>query len=168
MRVRLVVAPFVVFEVAVERGNYPPGYEPWAWAVAGAFVVGAALLFALGRRELAGRARSSLGALALVFDLAVVSAYVLIYSFEPSSPVRQLLFLPVVEAALRYGARGGVLVPFASAPALAFFESRASERLDVPFDPGHVIFPIGLQILVGIVVGALVDLLRDRATSRGS
>jgi hypothetical protein len=147
--IRLVAVPFVFFEVAIERGNYPPGYERWAWGAASVFAVGAALLFSARARD--GR----VGAAAYLFDVAVVSAYVVIYSFEPSSPVRELLFLPVIEAALRWGRRGGVLSPAASAPALAVFEWKVSDRLGVPYDPGHVIFPVALQLLIGLIVGAL-------------
>jgi hypothetical protein len=149
--VRLVAAPFVFAEAAIERGNYPPGYERWAWGVAGAFTVGAVAFFAARTRD------RVVGRLAYCFDAAVVSSYVVIYSFEPGSPVRQLLFLPVIEAALRWGRLGGVLAPLVSAPALAVFEWRVSDRLGLPYDPGHVIFPIGLQVLVGLMVGALAE-----------
>jgi glucose-6-phosphate-specific signal transduction histidine kinase len=90
----------------------------------------------------------------------VVSAFVVIYSFEPGSPVRELLFLPVIEAALRWGRLGGVVSPLASAPALAVFEWKVSDRLGVPHDPGHVIFPVALQLLVGLIVGALSERAR--------
>jgi hypothetical protein len=151
--VRLLAVPFVFFEVVVERGNYPAGYERWAWTVASVFAVGAVVLFLARARD------GPVGVAAYVFDVAVISSYAVIYSFEPSSPVRQLLLLPVIEAALRWGRLGGVLSPLASAPALAVFEWKASDRLGVPYDPGHVIFPIGLQLLVGLMVGAL----RERA-----
>jgi hypothetical protein len=153
--VRLVAAPFVFVEVAIERGNYPPGYERWAWTVAVVFAAGAALLFSVHRLE------RDAGGLGYVFDVAVVSAYVVIYSFEPSSPVRQLLLLPVIEAALRWGRVGGLLAPLASAPALAVFEWKVSERLDIAYDPGHVIFPVALQVLIGLIVGALAQRARD-------
>lgn len=152
--VRLAAIPFVLMEIAVERGNYPPGYEGWAWGVAAVFAVGALSLFWTHRRGL------DAGLAAYVFDAAVVSAYVVIYSFEPSSPVRQLLFLPVMEAGLRWGRLGGLLSPLASAPALAVFEWKVSDRLGVPYDPGHVIFPVALQLLVGLIVGALSERAR--------
>jgi hypothetical protein len=155
--VRLVAVPFVFLEVAIERGNYPPGYERWAWAVAAVFAAGAVVLFAAHRRG------TDVPHPAYVFDVAIVSAYVVIYSFEPGSPVRQLLFLPVVEAALRWGRLGGVVAPVASAPALAVFEWKVSDRLGVPYDPGHVIFPVGLQLLVGLIVGALAERARSVA-----
>jgi hypothetical protein len=149
--VRLVAAPFALLEVAIERGNYPEGDERWGWAIGAAFAAGAVAFFGAHRRRLAPRALAVGG---LVFDTAVVSAYVVLYGFEPSSPVRQLLILVVIEAALRYG-RMGALWAATSAPALAVFEWRASERLDVPYDPGHVVFPIALQLLVGLIVGTL-------------
>jgi hypothetical protein len=138
--IRLVAAPFALLEVAIERGNYPEGDERWGWAIGAAFAAGAVAFFGAHRRRLAPRALAVGG---LVFD-----------GFEPSSPVRQLLILVVIEAALRYG-RMGALWAATSAPALAVFEWRASERLDVPYDPGHVVFPIALQLLVGLIVGTL-------------
>lgn len=149
--IRVVIAPFALLEVAIERGNYPAGHEPWAWAGALAFAAGSLVLFAAGRGR-AGGGRTSLAGLA--FDTAVVSAFVILYGFEPGSPVRQLLVLVVVEAALLYG-KAGAAWAVTSAPALAVFEWRVSDRLDVSYDPGHVVFPIGLQILVGLIVGTL-------------
>jgi hypothetical protein len=141
---RLIAVPFAFAEVVIESGNYPSGYERWAWTTAAVFAVGAVVLF-FARWPLAG----------VLLDALVVSAFVCIYSFDPSSPVRELLFLPVVEAALCYGIRGGLVLPVASAPSLVFFELRASDELGVGFDPGHVLGPIGLQVLVGLVVGRL-------------
>jgi hypothetical protein len=141
---RLLAVPFAFAEVAIESGNYPAGYERWAWTTAAVFAAGAVVLFVV-RRPLAG----------VVLDAVIVSAFVCIYSFEPSSPVRELLFLPVIEAALLFGVRGGLVLPLASAPSLAFFESKASEDLGVAFDPGHVLGPVALQLVVGLVVGRL-------------
>ena len=145
-RARLVAVPFAFAEVAIESGNYPPGRERWAWTTAVVFALGAVVLLFV-RHPLPG----------LLFDAIVVSAFVCIYSFEPSSPVRELLFLPVVEAGLLFGIRGGVVLPVASVPALAFFESKTSDELGVAFDPGHVLVPLALQAVVGLVVGWLAE-----------
>jgi hypothetical protein len=152
---RVLATPFVFLEVAVERGNYPPGNERFAWAIAGVLAAGALLFLRFPRRR----------AEALAFDWAVVSSFVALYSFEVGTPVIQLLFLPVVEGALRYGARGGLLMPLASAPALAFFEWRQATRLELhPFDPGHILGPVGIELLVGLVVGILLE----RGSGRGA
>lgn len=155
---RIAAVPFVFVEVAIESGNYPPGDEAWAWALASAFTAGALLLLRFPDRAAAG----------VAFDWAVVSAWVALYSFEAGTPVRQLLLLPVVEAALRFGVRGGALMPLASLPTLAFFEWRQAVRLDLhPFDPGHVVGPVGVGLLVGLVVGALVRRFDPRFGGRG-
>ena len=78
--VRLAAVPFAIFQVSLGSG-YPSGYERWAWVTTGLFAAGTLLLFWLGRREREERAQRVLGAVALSFDFAVVSAYVLIYSF---------------------------------------------------------------------------------------
>jgi hypothetical protein len=148
---RVAAVPFAFLEVAVERGNYPPGDERWAWVLASVFAVGALLLLRFRHLRVVG----------LAFDWAAVSGWVALYSFEAGTPVRQLLLLPVVEAALRFGLPGGLVMPFLSLPALAFFEWRQAVRLDLhPFDPGHVVGPVGIQLLVGLVVGGLVVRLR--------
>jgi hypothetical protein len=150
---RLVAVPFAVLEVLVERGNYPAGDEARAWAITLVFGAAATVL-------LAARARPWAPAVGLALDLAVVSAYVALYSFEAGTPVRQLLVLPVLEGALLYGIRGGVLLSLSGVPALAFFEWRQAERLDLhPFDVGHVLGPAGIGLAVGVVVGALVERL---------
>ena len=148
--VRLAAVPFALLEVLIERGNYPPGYERWAWLTTGVFAAGALALFRF----------RSLALPALLFDTAVASAYVLVYSFELGTPVRQLLLLPVLEAALRYGVRGGLLWPLAVVPALALFEWLHGDRHNLPFDPGHVLGPVGIAVLLGLAVGLLVERLR--------
>jgi hypothetical protein len=156
---RLLIVPFAFAEVAVE--SYPAGDEPWAWATAGALALGAGVLLGLSRRG----GLPGLGLVALSFDIALVSCWVVLYGYEPGSPVRQLLFLPAVEAALRYGILGALLVPPTSIPALALFEWRQSERVDAGYDVGHAVFPVGLQVVVGLVVAALVELVESGSSS---
>src|SRR3712207_118957 len=120
--IRLVAVPFAVVEVGVVSNDYPEGYHGWAWIATGALGVGAIVLFVLTRAELEKRARALVGVAALVFDFAIVAAFVLIFTFEPGTPIRQLLFLPLVESALRFGLRGGLLFPVATVPVLVVTE----------------------------------------------
>ena len=154
--IRLAAAPIALVEVAIERGNYPPGDERWAWALAATFAFGAAAL-----------ATRPLRLPGLAFDAVAISGFVVLYGFEPSSPVRELFFLTAVEGALLFRYAGAVVAPLAAVPALAVFEARAADRLDVPFDPGHVVGPAGLQLLVGLVVAALLG-GRDEKVPRNS
>jgi signal transduction histidine kinase len=159
--IRVLAVPFAVFEVAWLRAEYPPGYARWAWGAAAALAVGSVAFFWLAHRDLDLRGRRRIGALALAFDTAIVYAYVFVHAFEMGTPSWGILYLPVVEGAIRYGVRGGAVMPFVVLPFLGIAEWwRAEEFGPPPFDPDRVTLPVGLQLLMGLVVGWLVDRLR--------
>jgi signal transduction histidine kinase len=159
--VRLAAVPFALLEVGIlKAGDYPSGYESWAWAVTGALAVGAAGFLYLAYR--ASRAAWRLiGFAALLFDSAIVYAYVFVYSFEPGTPIRQLVFIPLIEAALRYGLVGGVGITAFSAVALALAEWWRQQHFDASYDLDRVTFPVGIQLILGLIVGSLVNRLRE-------
>jgi signal transduction histidine kinase len=167
--VRLAAVPFAFVEVGVLSTDYPAGYEGWAWTVTAALAVAAVLLFLLSRPGTFERAPRRIGLLGLAIDAAVVSSFVLIYQYEIGSPVNELFVVLLVEAAVRYGIRGGLLMPAAIAPMLAFAEWWRETKFDNPplgYQPDHVAFPWGLLTLTGMIVGWLVDRLRrETATS---
>jgi GAF domain len=71
--------------------------------------------------------------------------------------------LPVVEAAVRYGILGGVLLPLLLAPFLAWGESLRADRYDREFSADAITLPLGIEILVGLIVGWLATRLRREA-----
>jgi signal transduction histidine kinase len=97
-----------------------------------------------------------LGILATAFDFAVVAAYVLVYYFQTGSPIRQLLFLPLVEAALRYGISGAVVMTAATVPVLAVFELLRERRLDRPYHVNFITLQVGIELLMGLAIGWLL------------
>ena len=166
---RLAAVPFAIVEVGLLSTHYPPGYENWAWATTVLLAVTAALFYLLGRPETFARAPRAIGLLGLGLDTVIVAAFVLIYQYEIGSPVNQLFFVLLVEAAVRYGFRGGLLMPLAIAPLLAAAEWWRETHFDIPhdFQADHVVFPWGLLTLTGMIVGWLVDRLRrETATSQ--
>jgi len=157
--VRVGAVPFAFSQVVLTQ-NYPSGYERWAWLVTAVFTVGAIAIFVLCRSELGGRAQARLGLLALAFDFAIVSAYILIYSFERATPVRQVILLPLVEAALRYGITGALAVVIASVPVMFVFEWLRERRYpSLSFHVDFVTLQLGIELLLGLVVGWLASRL---------
>jgi signal transduction histidine kinase len=163
-RVRLGAVAFALLQLLLIGDDYPDvTYERLAWATTAAFTAGALILFWLSRRDLRVAALRRVGFLALVFDAAIVSSYVLIYSFESGTPVRQALFIPVIEAALRYGIRGGIVLPLVFGVVHAGFEKLMSDRFDHPFQIDNVTFAVGVLIIAGVIVGWLVERLRGQS-----
>jgi signal transduction histidine kinase len=162
---RLGAVAFVLFELAIANDDYPSRrYEVLAWTTTGALAVGAVAFFWLSRRDLSRTALVRVGALAMAFDAAVVAAYVLVYSFDSGTPVRQALFIPIAEAALRYGIWGGVLLPLAFGAVHAGFEYLRANRFDHAYDVGNVIFAVGVGMITGLIVGWLVERLRGQTS----
>jgi signal transduction histidine kinase len=162
-RIRLGAVAFALFQVGLSSG-YPPGYELWAWLTTGIFGAGAIGLFAVCRRGLDARGLAIFGGVSLALDFGAISSYVLAYNWEIGTPVRQLLFLPVIEAALRYGLVGPIVVAVVTAPVVIGFELLREDRF-----PGYslkadfVTFQVGVEILTGLIVGWLVRSLSAEA-----
>jgi signal transduction histidine kinase len=162
--VRLLAVPFVIVEVGVVSSGYPPGYERLAWITTAGLAAGAVIFWLLARRDFGFGPQKLVGFAALAFDTAVVAAFVVIYyAFEPDTPVRQIMILPVVEGAVRYGIVGGVVLPFALAPFLAWGELLRADRYERDFSADAVTLPLGVGILTGLIVGWLAGRLRKEA-----
>jgi signal transduction histidine kinase len=162
--IRVGAVPFAVFQVALSTG-YPAGYHRAAWITTAVLGCGAVVFFLLSRRVLADRALARVGVAAMVFDFAVVSAYIVVYSFERGTPIRQLVFLAIVEAALRYGMFGSLGMAFASAPVLVAFEW-LRQRHSPPHDfmVNFVTFQVGVEVIMALIIGWLVMRMRGERT----
>jgi signal transduction histidine kinase len=163
--VRLGGVVFAVVQVALTTG-YPPGYLRDAWIITALFAAGAVVLFALSRLDLPRRRQLVLAVSALVFDTAALSAYLLVYNFEGGSPIRQVLYLAVTEAAVRFGIVGPLLLTVVTLPVLIEFEHLRARSTSERFHTDYVTFQAGGQIVVGLIVGWLVlRLERERSVS---
>ena len=165
--VRLIALPWAIAEVAF-LSDYPSdGYRAAAWLTTAALAIGAVAFYWIGRRGVEERLQPAFCFAGLLFDVVVIWAYALAFTFEPGTPIRDLLFFPVVEAALRYGLRGGLLMPAAQAPILVATEWWRSDRFAPPgFSADHITFPLGLQFAMGAIIGWLVNrLARETAVA---
>jgi signal transduction histidine kinase len=160
--VRLLAVPFAAVEVGAF--SIPHRYESWAWALTTFFGVGAVVLLVLAYRA-SRSAWHAIGFAALVFDTVVAYGYVFAFALDPGT-IRLVVFVPLVEAAIRYGLVGGIAMPAFSAGALALHEWwRTTQFKGVDFDLDDITFPVGVQLIVGLVVGSLVNGLRDERKS---
>jgi signal transduction histidine kinase len=160
--VRLGAVPFAIFQTAITR-SYPPGHEAWAWATTGVLAAGAVVFFRLANRDLTPRALGRLGLAALTFDLAIVSSFIFDLAFQSATPIRQILVVVLIEAAFRYGIRGGLGLTIASAPVLAIFEWLRKNDFGQRYHFENVTLQVGIEVIVALVVGWLVARLNGEA-----
>jgi signal transduction histidine kinase len=165
--VRLGGVVFAALEIGLLTKDFPPGYQTAAWVLTGSFAAGAVALYALSR--IAGEQHLRVvGFGALLFDTAVIGAYATIFSFEYGNQTRWATIFAVVEAALRYGLRGGIVVPVLLSGFFAFEEWWRSKEFGPPgFIFDRVTFPTGVLLLTGMIVGWLVSRL-DFEARQGS
>jgi signal transduction histidine kinase len=136
----------------------------WVWASAIVFAVGAIAFFVLARRKPSPAALERLGFAALVFDFAVISSFILSLYFQPTVPIRQVMILVLVEAAFRYGIRGGFVLALLSIPVLVGFEWLRDDYLDQRYRWEIVVVQIGIEVVIVLLVGWLVERLRTEAS----
>jgi signal transduction histidine kinase len=164
--VRLLAVLFALLEVAIFEADYPSGYESWAWGITAVFGIGSVLLLLLAYRVQSRHAWRWIGLGALVLDTAVVYGYVIVFTFEPGTPMRQLVFVPLIEAALRFGFVGTIAVSAFSAAALTVAEWWRDEHFPPQeLDLNRIVLPVGVQLIIGAIVGMLVNRLREERAS---
>jgi signal transduction histidine kinase len=154
--VRLAGVLFALVEVGTLSNGFPPHYLLAAWVVTGVFAVVAPALFVLARR-CDDALLPFVGAAALTFDTVVIWSYGIIFTYEYGNQTRWATMLALVEAALRYGLAGGVVLPLVAAGYFAFNEWWRAHYFGPPgFIADRVTFPSGVTLLTGLIVGWLV------------
>jgi signal transduction histidine kinase len=155
---RILAVPLALAEVA--SATFPPGYAAWAWTTCGIFGAGALVLLGVSLPHFDVKPRRRLAEAALVFDTGVTFAFILLFSFKGGQPLSALYFVPVIEAALRFGVPGALIASAATGPALAGAEWFRSERFgSTDYHAATVGVRIGLGLALGLVVGRLAELL---------
>ncbi len=151
--VRLAATAFVVAQVSYSSYNSTADQQV-AWELAVTLAIASVLLFALA----AGPDRWWVSSVSMAFDFGIISAFALLYASEPGTPTRQLLLLPVVLGALRFGLPGGLVLAAAMVPIAIWFEWRRSEILygHGSITWNYVIFQAGAGLIMALLIGALM------------
>src|SRR5581483_6033263 len=158
-RVRLLAIPFAVLQVSLTQ-DYPASDKAIAWALTAVLAIGAVALYIAVQRGLA-----------MAFDFGIITAFTILFAFEPGTPTRQLLLFAIVVGAARFGLRGGLLIAVAVVPVSAWFEQRRSHFFHVRYRTDFVTFQAGIGVLLALLVGwlyARVDEQRQTAEQRAS
>ena len=160
--VRVALVPLLLTKILLDRDDFPsPGYEQAAWTILGLFVVLAVGLLAAAYRW-RGRLRY-LAALNVGVDLALTSALMFAFAWEPAQPLRALHFLVVLEAALFFRLAGGILVALATGLILLALELWRHEEFGLPVRYDALVLRAVVALALGGVVGRLVDMERGQA-----
>jgi signal transduction histidine kinase len=156
-QIRVLAFPFVL--IVVLAAHFPHGWYGWAWLTTGTFAVGSVGFFALARSELGVDHPVAQSLAAQIFDTVIVTSYVLVFSFEPGTPVQQTLYIDLAAACVRFAILGGVVLAVVSAPIVAGFEKLRADRLHIAFSWRLVALQPGLELMMALIVGWLVSRL---------
>src|SRR5206468_2087587 len=115
-------------------------------------------------RDLSTATLARVGLAALVFDFAAISSFTLALYYEPRVSIREVMILVLVEAAFRYGIRGGLALTALSVPVLVAFEWLRADHFDRRFRWENVAEQVGIEVVIVLLVGWLVEQLRAEAS----
>jgi signal transduction histidine kinase len=160
--VRIALVPLALAKILLDRDDFPTAdYETAAWLVLGAQALLALLLLGFGYRwPIRPRYLAMLGVGA---DLAVAVALMLVFAWEPGRPLRDLIFLVVLEGALFFRLAGGLVFGALSLPVLYGLELWRREEFDTEIDYSAMGLRVAAALVLGAVVGQLVDMERRQA-----
>ena len=159
--VRVAVVPLALVKLLMDRSNFPPGYDVAAWWLLAVQALVAAALLALAFRW-RGR-RRKLAILSVAADFCVVSALLFAYAWEPGQPLRTLLYLAVLEAALFFRLRGGLVAAALTVPVFAAVELWRHSEFGHDAELDSIVLRGLIALALGGIVGRLVDMERGQA-----
>jgi signal transduction histidine kinase len=149
----------VVGAIAVALTDFPPSYEPWAWAVVGFFAAVTVFSGVLSVVELAPTTRVRARILLLALDSVVAIGFISIFSFETGEPWRALYLIPIAAAALRFGLIGGAVGGAVMVSATLVIDA---------LGPGLQWKTAFARVLVGMLSGLVIGRLRDTLNAERS
>jgi signal transduction histidine kinase len=155
LRAALVVAG----AIAVALTDFPPSYEPWAWAVVGFFAAVTVFSGVLSMVELGPVTRVRARILLLALDAVVAIGFVAVFSFEAGEPWRALYLIPIAAAALRFGLVGGLIGGVVMTGATLVIDA---------LGPGLQWRTAFARVLVGVLAGLVIGRLRDTLNAERS
>jgi signal transduction histidine kinase len=152
--VRLGLIPLAFVQLLTEIDDFPDGYETAAGLVLAWHMLAGAVLLVLVLRW-RGRPRH-LAMITVAFDTLLAELLVLVYSWEGTGTLRALLYLVVLEAALFFRTRGGLLMGAICGVLLVLTEWFQVSQFGGGWMVESLLVRTGVALLLGGVVGRLV------------
>jgi signal transduction histidine kinase len=156
--IRLLAVPFAALQVAATVG-VPHGWQTAGWIITAVLAVGATAFGLAVRRPRSERGTFALSVAGQLFDVAIVSSYVVAYSLERGTLTPETLFFPLIAGCVRFGVVGGMVTAAAAAPVMVAFERLHSHHFNQAFRWDFVTLHVGLEVLIALIVGRLVHRL---------
>lgn len=167
--VRLVGSAFAALQVTVTP-NQPSWVPPLGYLWAGALLGCAVLLRSLA--VMAGDRRRMLVRLAwlgLGVDIAVMMAYVFLYTYDPTSALWALLFIVPLEGTIRFGLTGALGSMSAVSVLYVLRELWGRSAYGYPFLIDSVTYRLGIGFIIALVAGLMArSLRREREQALGA
>lgn len=160
--IRLALVPLAIAKVALDRDDFPTSrYELAAWLVVAAQALIALILLGLAYRW--NHRHRYLAGLDVIADGAVATALMFAFAWEPGQPLRSLVYLVVLEAALFFRLAGGLLAGVLTLPVFLGLELWREAEFGAPVRYDALILRVIVAIALGTIVGRLVDMERGQA-----
>lgn len=168
--VRAVAVPFSLIQVlAYGDRPYPDGVKGLALGLVAVLAIGSAVLWFTHRRSTTLRAARALALAGLAFDVFIVSGFVAVYTFDPSSALWAVLFVLPLEGAIRFQLRGALAAWFLATILYTTREVWGSDHYGYPFQWNSITFRMGVGLLIALVAGLMArDLGRERRRLRAA
>jgi signal transduction histidine kinase len=143
--------------------SYPNGWVRLAaWGVLLASAVGTLAIWLVSGRELDRVRQAQLKFLGLVFDVVVVTAFVLVFAYEDPNVTWALLIVLPFDGAVRYGWQGAVVVALLCEVLFVGHSIMRAVMLGESTSAAAHFFVVALLALVGGVNSLLVEAWRQQ------
>jgi signal transduction histidine kinase len=162
--VRWAAVPWALFQVlSYSVKPYPAGFERLGLGLVAATVGVNVLAMMTYRRATDLSSARALSVATLVADVLLVSGFVWLYAFDPSSALWAVLFIVPLEGAIRFQLRGALGAWALVTAIYTLREIWGSARYDYLLEWNSITFRMGIGFLIALGCGLLAaDLFRQR------
>ena len=162
--VRWAAVPWALFQVlSYSVKPYPPGFKAMGLGLVAATVAVNVLAMIGWRRATTLTSARDLGLVTLLADVLLVSGFVWLYAFDPTSALWAVLFILPLEGAIRFRLRGALGAWALMTVIYALREMWGSARYDYLLEWNSISFRMGIGFMIALGVGLMAaDLFRQR------